>query len=56
MIPDVHADGLMTAAHRRLARDARLTRALHEARRSQGTDDPGDCVNRCAFNAHGRHE
>ena len=52
-VPDVEAVGLMTAVHRQLARGATLARALHEARTSQGGDDPGSYVNWCTFNAHG---
>jgi hypothetical protein len=53
IVPDVEAAGLMAAVHRRLARGATLARALHEARRSQDTGDPGSYVNWCTFNAHG---
>jgi tetratricopeptide (TPR) repeat protein len=53
VVPDVEAVGLMTAVHRRLARGATLAHALHEARESQGTEDPGSFVNWCTFNAHG---
>ncbi len=52
-IPDVAAVGLMTAVHRRLIRGATLARALHEARASHDTRDPGGYVNWCTFNAHG---
>ena len=53
MTPDVEAAGLMAAVHRLLVRGAPLARALHEARRSQDTSDPGSYVNWCTFNAHG---
>jgi CHAT domain-containing protein/tetratricopeptide (TPR) repeat protein len=53
VIPDVAAVDLMTAMHRRLARGATLAHALHAARQSQDTDDPGTYVNWCTFNAHG---
>jgi tetratricopeptide (TPR) repeat protein len=53
VVPDVQAVGLMTAVHRRLAGGSTLARALHEARESQNTDDPGCYVNWCTFNAHG---
>jgi hypothetical protein len=53
IVPDVEAAGLMAAVHRLLARGATLARALHGARRSQDTDDPGGYVNWCTFNAHG---
>jgi tetratricopeptide (TPR) repeat protein len=53
VVPDVEAAGLMTAVHRQLARGATLARALHEARESQDTDDPGSYVNWCTFSAHG---
>jgi tetratricopeptide (TPR) repeat protein len=53
VVPDVQAVGLMTAVHRRLARGSTLARALHEARESQDTDDPGSYVNWCTFSAHG---
>jgi tetratricopeptide (TPR) repeat protein len=53
VVPDVQAVGLMTAVHQRLARGATLARALHEARESCDTDDPGSYVNWCTFNAHG---
>jgi tetratricopeptide (TPR) repeat protein len=53
VVPDVPAIGLMNAVHRRLAGGATLARALHEARQSQDTDDPGSFVNWCTFNAHG---
>jgi hypothetical protein len=43
----------MTAVHRRLFGGATLARALHEARESQDTADPGSFVNWCTFNAHG---
>jgi len=52
-VPDVEAVDLMTAVHRRLASGATLAHALHEARESQDTDDPGRYVNWCTFNAHG---
>jgi len=52
-VPDVEAVDLMTAVHRRLARGDTLARALHEARGSTGTEDPGNFVNWCTFNAHG---
>jgi tetratricopeptide (TPR) repeat protein len=52
-VPDVEAVDLMTAVHRRLAGGDTLARALHEARRSSGTEDPGNFVNWCTFNAHG---
>jgi tetratricopeptide (TPR) repeat protein len=53
VVPDVEAVDLMTAVHRRLARGATLAHALHEARESQDTDDPGGYVNWCTFNVHG---
>jgi tetratricopeptide (TPR) repeat protein len=53
VVPDVEAVGLMTAVHRGLARGATLVHALHEARESQDTDDPGSYVNWCTFNVHG---
>jgi tetratricopeptide (TPR) repeat protein len=53
VVPDVQAVDLMTAVHRRLAGGATLAHALHEARDSQDTDDPGRYVNWCTFNAHG---
>jgi CHAT domain-containing protein len=53
VVPDVPAIGLMTAVHRHLSGGATLARALHEARQSQDTDDPGAFVNWCTFNAHG---
>jgi tetratricopeptide (TPR) repeat protein len=53
VVPDVPAAGLMTAVHRRLSGGATLARALHEARESQDTADPGSFVNWCTFNAHG---
>jgi tetratricopeptide (TPR) repeat protein len=53
VVPDVEAAGLMAAVHLLLARGATLARALHEARRSLDTDDPGSYVNWCTFNAHG---
>jgi len=53
VVPDVEAAGLMAAVHRLLVRGAPLARALHEARRSQDTSDPGSYVNWCTFNAHG---
>jgi CHAT domain-containing protein len=53
VVPDVPAAGLMTAVHRRLSGGATLARALHEARQSQDTADPGSFVNWCTFNAHG---
>ncbi len=53
VVPDVEAVDLMTAVHRRLARGDTLAHALHEARESQDTDDPGIYVNWCTFNAHG---
>ena len=53
VVPDVQAVDLMTAVHRRLASGATLAHALHEARESQDTDDPGRYVNWCTFNAHG---
>ena len=52
-VPDVPAVGLMTAVHRHLAEGSTLARALHQARQSQDTDDPGSFVNWCTFNAHG---
>jgi CHAT domain len=52
-VPDVEAVDLMTAVHRRLAGGDTLARALHEARGSTGTEDPGSFVNWCTFNAHG---
>jgi hypothetical protein len=52
-VPDVPAIGLMTAVHRGMAGGSTLARALHQARQSQDTDDPGSFVNWCAFNAHG---
>lgn len=52
-VPDVPAVGLMTAVHRHLAGGCTLARALHQARQSQDTDDPGSFVNWCTFNAHG---
>jgi tetratricopeptide (TPR) repeat protein len=52
-VPDVPAVGLMTAVHRGMADGRTLVRALHQARQSQDTDDPGSFVNWCAFNAHG---
>ncbi len=53
VVPDVEAVGLMTAVHRQLARGATLATALHRARQSQDTDDPGNYVNWCTFSAHG---
>jgi tetratricopeptide (TPR) repeat protein len=53
VVPDVEAVDFMTAVHRRLARGATLAHALHGARESQDTDDPGSYVNWCTFNAHG---
>ena len=53
VVPDVPAAGLMTAVHRGLSGGATLARALHEARESQDTADPGSFVNWCTFNAHG---
>jgi len=53
VVPDVEAVDLMTAVHQRLARGATLAHALHEARASQDTDDPGSYVNWCTFTAHG---
>jgi tetratricopeptide (TPR) repeat protein len=53
VVPDVPAAGLMTAVHQRLSGGATLARALHEARESQDTGDPGSFVNWCTFNAHG---
>jgi tetratricopeptide (TPR) repeat protein len=53
IVPDVPAIGLMHAVHQRLAGGATLARALHEARQSQDTEDPGSFVNWCTFNAHG---
>ncbi|HLX48022.1 MAG TPA: CHAT domain-containing tetratricopeptide repeat protein [Streptosporangiaceae bacterium] len=53
IVPDVPAIGLMNAVHRQLAGGATLARALHEARQSQDTEDPGSFVNWCTFNAHG---
>jgi CHAT domain-containing protein/tetratricopeptide (TPR) repeat protein len=52
-VPDVEAVELMTAVHERLAKGATLAHALHEARASQDTDNPGDFVNWCTFNVHG---
>jgi tetratricopeptide (TPR) repeat protein len=53
VVPDVQAVGLMSAVHQALARGCTLARALHEARESQDTDDPGSYVNWCTFSAHG---
>jgi len=53
VVPDVEAAGLMTAVHRRLARGDTLARALHSARQTQDTADPGSYVNWCTFSAHG---
>jgi len=53
VVPDVQAVGLMSAVHQALARGCTLARALHEARQSQDTDDPGSYVNWCTFSAHG---
>ncbi len=53
VVPDVEAVDLMTAVHRRLARGETLAHALHDARESQNTDEPGSYVNWCIFNAHG---
>jgi len=53
VVPDVDAVDLMTAVHRRLARGATLAHALHEARESQDTGDPGSYVNWCTFATHG---
>lgn len=53
VVPDVEAVGLMTAVHRQLARGATLATALHQARKAQDTDDPGNYVNWCTFSAHG---
>jgi CHAT domain-containing protein len=53
IVPDVPVIGLMNAVHQRLAAGATLARALHEARQSQDTEDPGSFVNWCTFNAHG---
>lgn len=52
-VPDVEAVDLMTAIHRQLAQGATLAHALHTARESQDTEDPGSYVNWCTFNAHG---
>jgi len=52
-VPDVEAVDLMTAVHRRLAGGDTLATALHEARGSVDTEDPGSFVNWCTFNAHG---
>jgi hypothetical protein len=52
-VPDVEAVDLMTAVHRRLAGGDTLARALHEARGSIDTEDPGSFVNWCTFSAHG---
>jgi len=52
-VPDVEAVELMTAVHERLAKGATLAHALHEARASQDTGNPGDFVNWCTFNVHG---
>jgi CHAT domain-containing protein len=52
-VPDVEAVDLMIAVHRRLAAGDTLARALHEARGSADTEDPGCFVNWCTFNAHG---
>lgn len=52
-VPDVEAVDLMIAVHRRLAAGDTLARALHEARGSTDTEDPGRFVNWCTFNAHG---
>jgi CHAT domain-containing protein/tetratricopeptide (TPR) repeat protein len=52
-VPDVEAVSLMTAVHRRLARGATLAHALHEARASEDTDDPGRFVSWCTFSVHG---
>lgn len=53
VVPDVPAVGLMTAVHHRLSRGTTLARALHEARETADTEDPGSFVNWCTFNAHG---
>jgi tetratricopeptide (TPR) repeat protein len=53
VVPDVPAAGLMTQVHRHLARGATLARALHGARETADTEDPGGFVNWCTFNAHG---
>ena len=53
IVPDVPAIGLMTAVHQHLATGATLARSLHEARQAQDTEDPGNFVNWCTFNAHG---
>jgi CHAT domain-containing protein len=53
VVPDVPSIGLMTAVHRHLSTGGTLARALHEARRSQDTEEPGSFVNWCTFNAHG---
>ena len=53
IVPDVPAVDLMTEVHRHLVGGATLARALHQARQSQDTDDPGSFVNWCTFNAHG---
>jgi len=52
-VPDVEAVDLMTAIHRQLAQGATMAHALHIARESQDTEDPGSYVNWCTFNAHG---
>lgn len=52
-VPDVAAVGLMMAVHRRLVQGETLARALHEARASQDTRDPGSYVSWCIFNVHG---
>ena len=52
-VPDVPAVGLMTAVHSHLGDGRTLACALHQARQSQDTDDPGSFVNWCTFNAHG---
>jgi tetratricopeptide (TPR) repeat protein len=52
-VPDVEAVELMTAVHEQLAKGATLAHALHAARASQDTGNPGDFVNWCTFNVHG---
>jgi CHAT domain len=53
IVPDVPAVDLMTEVHRFLVGGSTVARALHQARQSQDTDDPGSFVNWCTFNAHG---
>ncbi|MCO1659289.1 CHAT domain-containing protein [Pseudonocardia humida] len=53
VVPDAEAVPLMRSLHGRLAAGERMASALFEARAAQGTDDPRDFVNWCAFTAYG---